>query len=568
MNNYLFLFTIGPVQTFIAQARKTQDLYAGSKLLSDLINSAIKEFEDAGGKVLFPSKKLESKPNRFLGDIETDNPQRLGKELENWVKKKFGEKIEKALKNANVKKPNGFDKQIEDFLQIYWVALEYEEENYWKKYKEIKQYLGAIKNVRSFEQIPETGRKCSLCGERNVLFCEKGNKSKVQLKPDWKNLSEEDKKVVNDYNNSITEISYPFGISEGLCAVCFTKRFYEKEHFPSTAEICLMNKIPKNEIKLFKSLNLDPQLFYEKNLTKEYFEKFQISESLDKVKKLKNQILERCKLKSSDLLKYYALIMLDGDNMGKWLSGEFLKDKDKLKEFHIKISKELGNYADKMNNLISQPKGKLVYAGGDDVMAFVNLEHLFEVLKNLRKEFPKFENLGFALQNDKKSSVSAGVVIAHYKTPLPEVLKWARKMEKSAKEKGGRDAFAIAVLKHSGEIQETVWKWKTHDIWVIDRLKELVNELNDKNEGFSNTFIKNINIEFSKLGEIDDEMFKTELKRLLKRSSQIKNDKDEKKKKVEEWTDKLIPLYYEAGKIENFFAFLNIADFLVRRTTQ
>jgi len=329
-----------------------------------------------------------------------------------------------------------------------------------------------------------------------------------------------------------------------------------------------MDTIPQNEMDLVKKMKLDPQLFYEENLTKEYFEKFQISESLDKVKKLKNQILERCKLKSSDLLKYYALIMLDGDNMGKWLSGEFLKDKDKLKEFHIKMSEELGNYADKMNNLISQPKGKLVYAGGDDVMAFINLEHLFEVLKNLRKEFPKFENLGFALQNDKKSSVSAGVVIAHYKTPLPEVLKWARKMEKSAKEKGGRDAFAIAVLKHSGEIQETVWKWKTHDIWVIDRLKELVNELNDKNEGFSNTFIKNINIEFQKLGEIDDEMFKTELKRLLKRSSQIKNDKDEKKKKVEEWTDKLIPLYYEAGKIENFFAFLNIADFLVRRTTQ
>ncbi|NTW88345.1 MAG: hypothetical protein HGB26_04300 [Desulfobulbaceae bacterium] len=30
---YLFLFTIGPVQSFIAQARKTRDLYAGSAIL-------------------------------------------------------------------------------------------------------------------------------------------------------------------------------------------------------------------------------------------------------------------------------------------------------------------------------------------------------------------------------------------------------------------------------------------------------------------------------------------------------------------------------------------------------
>ncbi len=34
MNNHLFLFTLGPVQSFIAQARKTQDLYAGSETLS------------------------------------------------------------------------------------------------------------------------------------------------------------------------------------------------------------------------------------------------------------------------------------------------------------------------------------------------------------------------------------------------------------------------------------------------------------------------------------------------------------------------------------------------------
>ena len=38
---YLFIFTIGPVQSFIAQARKTQDLYAGSQLLSDLIRYAV-----------------------------------------------------------------------------------------------------------------------------------------------------------------------------------------------------------------------------------------------------------------------------------------------------------------------------------------------------------------------------------------------------------------------------------------------------------------------------------------------------------------------------------------------
>ncbi|NPA53826.1 MAG: hypothetical protein GXO21_04085 [Aquificae bacterium] len=39
-NEYLFIFTITPVQSFIAQARKTRDLHAGSRILSELIKKA------------------------------------------------------------------------------------------------------------------------------------------------------------------------------------------------------------------------------------------------------------------------------------------------------------------------------------------------------------------------------------------------------------------------------------------------------------------------------------------------------------------------------------------------
>ena len=63
MNKYLFLFTVGPVQSFIGQARKTQDLYAGSFLLSHLIDSAMKEIEDKVNncKFIFPHKNIKSK---------------------------------------------------------------------------------------------------------------------------------------------------------------------------------------------------------------------------------------------------------------------------------------------------------------------------------------------------------------------------------------------------------------------------------------------------------------------------------------------------------------------------
>lgn len=573
--NHLFLFTIGPVQSFISQARKTQDLWSGSKLLSDLIKSVIEEFEKNNGSVVFPDKTLKSKPNRFLGEIETDNPKGIGKKLVNKVKVKFKEMAEDIFNNrcSHNNKPQNFGKQIEDFLQIFWVALEYEEKNYWEKYKEIEQYLGVIKNARSFQQLNdgkgEVGRKCSLCGERNAIFYKKTSNNK---KPAY---------IQNDsIELNINELTF----GEGLCAVCFAKRFYEKKHFSSTARISMLNwisKIPDKEKKDYKECfnNFDEQLYFKENLDEKYLKKYNHFKDDDSLRNAKQKLKKFYEIKPDNNndkklgkpSKYYAIVMLDGDKMGKWLAGEFLQNEDKknLKKLHKNISEELGNYAETINNFIknkNEPKGKVIYAGGDDVMTFVNLEHLFDVLKNLREEFPPFENLGFALQNDKKSSASAGIAIAHYKTPLSEVLKWARKMEHTAKEDGGRDAFSITVLKHSGEIQKTLWKWKLDDFWVVDRLKELVNELNDDNEGYSNTFIKNINIEFQKLGKIENkEMFKTELKRLLKRSSQIKGD-NEKKKKAEDWTKRLLSLYYEAGDIENFFAFLNIADFLVRRT--
>ncbi len=49
-----FHFTIGPVQGFVSQARRTRDFWAGSFILSWLAGVAIKATEVQGAEVLFP----------------------------------------------------------------------------------------------------------------------------------------------------------------------------------------------------------------------------------------------------------------------------------------------------------------------------------------------------------------------------------------------------------------------------------------------------------------------------------------------------------------------------------
>jgi CRISPR-associated protein Cmr2 len=598
MTQHLFLFTIGPVQSFIAQARKTQDLYAGSKLLSDLIAFAInKAEEDYNAVITFPTKNLISKPNRFLASIKNNadlDMSIVGKEIEDRVRKKFkriaDETVTRTLNNNN-NKPQNFDNQIDTFLDIQWVALKFNDNNYAEKYEEIERLLGAIKNVRTFEQINdgkgEVGRKCALCGERNIKIYRKSERDKKNERKygtKWlylRKLFMDSKEVIalepgdtiaGRDNKTIFEPQE----GEGLCAVCFTKRFYEKEKFPSTAAIATMDwleNIPDNEKLHYKNLfnNFDEQMYFEENHRAEYLKKYRHFKDTDSLKEAKNE-LKVFYQNYGKPSKYYALVMLDGDDMGRWISGEFLENGQDLEKFHELLSEELGRYAQTMQDRAKEPEGKLVYAGGDDVMAFVNLKYIFKVLEELRIQFPKFENMGFDIKDNHKSSASAGIVIAHYKTPLSEVLKWSRRMEKEAKEKGGRDAFAIAVLKHAGEINKTVWKWereeeKNLNSRNIKLLQELIKELQDDTNGFSYSFIKNLDMEFQKLGEIkNDKMLSVELRRLLIRSSQIKGDIDLRKKKVEEWQGKLLDSYIDSQTETNFFSFLTIADFLARRT--
>ncbi len=90
----------------------------------------------------------------------------------------------------------------------------------------------------------------------------------------------------------------------------------------------------------------------------------------------------------------------------------------------------------------------------------------------------------------------------------------------------------------------------------IELLEELIKELQDDNSGFSYSFIKNLGMEFQKLGEREnDELLRVELRRLLIRSSQIKGDNALRKEKVDEWQKKLFDFYLDSKTETNFLLF-------------
>jgi CRISPR-associated protein Cmr2 len=241
--------------------------------------------------------------------------------------------------------------------------------------------------------------------------------------------------------------------------------------------------------------------------------------------------------------KYYAVLLMDGDDMGKWLSGEIaptiekilhptvrntldtdsgwselLKQKRPLNpSLHLATSKALRDFSLHVAREIVERDhlGKLVYAGGDDVLAFVNLRDVSKVMEKLRAYFSgnlkvdeetnkvaiDFKdgsgfipidddgvplNLGnnekkikgFRLSMGTNATASMGVVIAHHNSNLSQVLDDVRQCEKEAKKKTGfplkdcgndgktneKNAFCIALAKRSGGTEHINAKWYYRDI--------------------------------------------------------------------------------------------------------
>lgn len=221
---------------------------------------------------------------------------------------------------------------------------------------------------------------------------------------------------------------------------------------------------------------------------------------------------------------YYAFIMMDGDKMGAWLSGTeteyrlpyaqtwhpkvrhtaqqrfpelqtYLKaDRAVSPARHMAISAALNGFALHLARHVVEDlcKGKLIYAGGDDVLAMVSVDDLLRCLFLLRLAYSgvwpeksaELDELlatvdtkkraifkrGHALLNGQlirlmgqKATASAGAVVAHHQTPLSRVLRELRATEKRAKTDGGRDAFSINLLKRSGGAVHLTLPWLQPD---------------------------------------------------------------------------------------------------------
>lgn len=558
-NDTLLLFSLGPVQSFIAEARRTHDLWAGSKILVDVTRAAIAAIDPAGENLVFPAHveahKQKSIPNVFAMLVPFDDAKRLAQAAREAAQKKLQEIAHDALRRlTGIIKDEVFNniwqRQLERHLECNWVACKsIAGESHGKWYERARRALEARKRTRNFPEAEEPGMKDSLSGQRSALF--------TAPFPNPKKFWEKVQKQLD--NKSILQAKG----RERLDAVGLAKRFsrwpQEVDHFPSVSSVAsalflqqayenapgalkefkqALDDAAKNKI-VFALPNFNKALaalpdwhhdgyyFYEERLRDKIAE-YEMGETLSSAQQralydARTKLDNLRKKADCPLSSYYAILMMDGDSMGRRVS-----DCDKIEQ-HRQLSEKMEEFAGFAAAL--RPVGSaVIYAGGDDVMMLLPLRNALAAAQELRDKYVALFNdwaleaFGAEKAKEVRFTCSAGLVIAHHLSPLDAALQEARAAEKRAKNLYGRDALAITVLKRSGEPVQVGAKWEVGSEKTVNLILDFVELFEKKENGLAAKFPYDAAQEAGALMGIADKAHEALLRRLLKRHGPKIND--------------------------------------------
>lgn len=541
----MMVFSITPVQGFIANARKLRDYWTGSVLLSwlafegirwvienlgpdhilypslidqPLINEYLKkEWKvDEGVNFLNNNPRIASFPNKFLflipfkDELVSEISQEIEKHiLDEWQKlnKLIIKELPETFKNNETIK-NIFKRQNKNYWDIQWAAVKLLEKDdkslvgsllskknfenqfnlldiflemikgkeYYEKsgkgvlysvsHSMCQAALAAQKTQKEIKRMPEPGEKCQMCGEFEVLH-DKAYEGNISANDYKKSIDEFWKNLRNGINGNESGVDFDKDGNEKLCSVCFTKRIAYRALKNNKGHILNHAFMDDNKAKNFPSTTyMSLYNFFKRNNI--------IDENKKRKKAQEIHEDEYAKVNNRD--KYYAILLMDGDLMGKLVNGETVTstwgsimhpdmvgkikhdkldgdynklwqkiyDSEKLSKrlltpsIHAAISESLGDFAlYGVASIVKKYEGRLIYAGGDDVCAVLPIDNVLKAAKEIQKYY------GSAFRIIKKSGETANdsQIISE---PIKDNQKWKTEPGKLSVNLGKSDRITIS----------------------------------------------------------------------------------------------------------------------------
>lgn len=536
-------FSIGPVQGFVSQSRRTRDLWGSSYLLAFLSAHAMHGAEQAGGRIVQPivrddplyrwasgdrsgeAPRFGTLPNHFVAAVDGDARRVALAAIESLYSawKRVHEVVWMGFVAHAA--PTGDDteaiwnRQVESFWEVMWA-----EEDRGASSDGSQAVIGAFarrKTWRSQHPSEEPGDKCTLMHDLQELS--------GHVRAHHRNRQDRFWQAVRSRVGALD-----FRDNERLCAIALVKRLLPRvaadamgwevdaSRWPSTAYIGAVPWLrqvvcaaPQQAAKYadvvsraardVRTMPTSPFCLAAPaagdfvRLDANYVHRaFVANESLcpldrgdantreDLLKRLKTLYEVRRHGKAiGPPPTFYAMILADGDRLGQLLGklgGEV-------------VSKSLRAFTGEVPTITQQHHGVTVYAGGDDVLLMLPVPSALACAQDLSTRYKAaFE------ETDAKgeATLSAAVVFAHIRSPLNQVLDEAhRLLDDVAKDGNGRDSLAVTVLKPGGPYCQWVTTWtrpgKDGPVRATDQLSDLLGQFNaeaeDAEAGLSSSLV-------------------------------------------------------------------------------
>lgn len=520
MSNALLILAIGPVQQFIGQARRMRDLWFGSHLLSELSRAVAWSLADDGWNLVFPAldqgdaellpcdgtnRKETGQPplaiaNRILAsrpDSDSADAERAAVAARAAAVARWRCLAAMARDNAgglvaeNLAEQEEPEAVIESFLECYAAWSVYVGEGDFTRAREhAEQALAARKRLRNFSWWEgRNTRKSSLDGQRETILFDRmdGEKrpraefaqardlrlgareqldgialvkraggepqpfvpiARVAIEP-WLDAIDHAKRTDDALNDAFAKLDRACGRMRIPRTGRGLTRWLDGA-FPYDAEIFLEGQWPA----LTKELGLTPS-----NGDRPFFREFV-------------QPLFQRPVSLPEPYPYIACLRADGDHMGSILAALSTRKAQR------KLSEQLAHFACAVRDIVEAHSGLHIYAGGDDVLAFLPLVNAIDCAEELRARFIRDLALTGSV---KPATLSVGIGIAHCLTPLGRLLRLGSEAEKFAKrgsrlrdgDERQRNALGVIVDKRAGVPQRWRRQWLQNSPSPGERVGEL-----------------------------------------------------------------------------------------------
>ena len=501
MPQSLILITLGPVQDFIASARRTRDLWFGSHMLSELSRAAARALHERGADLIMPAIDHEAQLRLQLSPLDDkDQPvfnvanKILAILPQGQDPAAAAAAARQAARDAllyfaqHVRQQHGgllapgreqaWQEQLDTFLEFLAAWIELTEIDYDQARQTLEAEVAARKNLRAYVPWRYAGQgipKSSLDGARASVLRDDAHEH-----PQGRRL----RLSRGEQLDAIGLIKRAGGKPEQFVPLVNVTLAAWFEHAEQVAPAPLqqlreqchalgLDFVHRKDLPWLARFPYDghlmskdrhPILLEELRATRGEADAPRAQDLI----KTARELLRRAKAPSP----YVACLVADGDRMGVAL------DKLKTPEAHRSFSSYLANFATQARHIVEQQcRGMLVYAGGDDVLAFVCLSDAARCAQLLAQAFARV--MQGALPDptlEQRPTLSVGLGIGHVLESMGYLLELGRRAEKLAKASHlssaslQRDALAVVLDKRSGGLLQWRQQWSQDPVSQLNQM--------------------------------------------------------------------------------------------------